>query len=159
LRGNRVKTWKNTAIWPLKICWKKETTKHSYKKTFDKYVRFDSGPLNRQTTSTLDCIQVNVLCRHIPSPIMNKRCLGKELPLISRFQVIKNKGKNVHVIENNNCFNFYCSVYDISGISPIKTLSRHNPRQVTILFFKINASDWLLIKRHYTGKKGLPGVQ
>jgi hypothetical protein len=50
----------------------------------------------------LDCIQMDVLCRHIPSPIMNKRCLVKELPLISGFQVRifdKNKDKNFPVIK------------------------------------------------------------
>jgi hypothetical protein len=48
----------------------------------------------------LDCIEMDVLCRPIPFLIKSKRCLGKELPLISRFQVRifdKNKYKNVPV--------------------------------------------------------------
>jgi hypothetical protein len=50
----------------------------------------------------LDCIEVNILCRPIHSPIMNKKCLGKELPSILRFQVRifdKNKDKNFPVIK------------------------------------------------------------
>jgi hypothetical protein len=50
----------------------------------------------------LDCIQMDVLCRPIPSLIKSKRFLGKELPLISRFQVRiynKNKDKNFPVIK------------------------------------------------------------
>ncbi len=119
----------------LKISWKKEKIKHSYTKANDKLVRFDSEQLSRQKSKYAWLYSNECALQAYPLSDHEQELPGERASF--NFKVPgkifdKNKDKNFHVIENNNCFNFYCSVYNISGISPIKTLSRHNPRQVIV---------------------------